>query len=117
MQRLDPGPRYSEMALHRGVAYLAGQVPDDEQADMAGQTRQVLQAIDRLLQRVGSDRGRLLMCTIYLADLADYAVLNEVWDAWLDGQPAPPRATVQAALAQPGWKLEIVATAALPDEG
>jgi enamine deaminase RidA (YjgF/YER057c/UK114 family) len=111
--RFDVGARLSEMAVHNGVAYLAGQVPDDASADIAGQTRQVLAAVDALLARAGSDKTRILRAEIYLADLADFAGMNAVWDAWVAPGHAPPRATVQAALAQPGWRIEVVVTAAV----
>ncbi|EGJ09835.1 MULTISPECIES: RidA family protein [Rubrivivax] len=113
IQRFDVGPRLSEMAVHNGVCYLAGQVAADDTQDIAGQTRQVLAAIDALLARAGSDKSRLLMVQIFIADLADFPAMNEVWEAWLPAGAAPPRATVQAALARPGWKVELVVTAAL----
>ena len=113
IQRFDVGARLSEMAVYNGVAYLAGQVPEDATADMATQTRQVLAAVDTLLARAGTDKTRILRAQIYLADLADFAVMNEVWDAWVATGHAPPRATVQAALALPGWKIEVVVTAAV----
>ncbi len=113
LQRFDVGARYSEMARHGGTLYLSGQVPDDATQDIRGQTAQVLAMIDRLLERGGSDRRHLLMVQIYLADLADYDGMNEVWDAWVPAGHAPPRATVQARLARPEWKIEIVATAAV----
>jgi enamine deaminase RidA (YjgF/YER057c/UK114 family) len=100
------------MAVHNGVAYLAGQVPEDASQDIQGQTAQVLAAIDALLARAGSDKSRILMTQIYLADLADFAGMNEAWDAWVAPGNAPPRATVQAALANPDWKIEVVVTAA-----
>ena len=112
VQRFDVGARLSEMAVHNGVAYLAGQVPEDASQDIQGQTTQVLAAIDALLARAGSDKSRILMAQIYLADLADFAGMNEAWDAWVAPGNAPPRATVQAALAQPEWKIEVVITAA-----
>ncbi len=111
-QRFDVGARLSEMAVHNGVAYLAGQVPDDTSQDIRGQTAQVLAAIDALLARAGSDKGRILMAQVYLADLADFAGMNEAWDAWVAPGNAPPRATVQAALANPDGKIEVVVTAA-----
>ncbi|MEL0029122.1 MAG: RidA family protein, partial [Perlucidibaca sp.] len=80
--------------------------------DIRGQTAQVLAMVDDLLAQAGSDKSRLLSVQIYLADLADYGGMNEVWDAWLVAGHAPPRATVQAALARPEWKVEIVVTAA-----
>ncbi|MBK1687749.1 RidA family protein [Rubrivivax gelatinosus] len=113
IQRFDVGTRLSEMAVHNGVCYLAGQVAADDTQDIAGQTRQVLAAIDALLARAGSDKSRLLMVQIFIADLAEFPAMNEVWEAWLPAGAAPPRATVQAALARPGWKVEMVVTAAL----
>jgi enamine deaminase RidA (YjgF/YER057c/UK114 family) len=113
IQRFDCGTRLSEMAVHNRTVYLAGQVAADASHDIAGQTRQVLAQIDALLARAGSDKRKLLMVQIYLADLADFAKMNEVWEAWLPGGCAPPRATVQAALAKPEWKIEVVVTAGL----
>ena len=113
IQRYDTGPRMSEMTVHNGVAYLAGQVADDAGADIAGQTRQVLAAIDALLSRVGSDKGKILRAQIFLADLADFAGMNRAWDAWVVPGEAPSRATVEARLANPAWKVEIVVTAAV----
>jgi enamine deaminase RidA (YjgF/YER057c/UK114 family) len=113
IQRFDVGRRMSEMAVHQGVAYLAGQVAEDASADIAGQTRQVLAAVDALLARAGTDKTRILRAQIFLADLADFDAMNAVWEAWVAEGHAPPRATVQAALANPGWKVEIVVTAAV----
>ncbi|MEN9545023.1 MAG: hypothetical protein RLZZ598_1856 [Pseudomonadota bacterium] len=113
IQRFDVGARLSEMVVHNGVAYLAGQVAADASLDMRGQTRQVLAAVDALLARAGTDKSRLLMVQIFIADLADFAVLNEVWDGWVAPGQAPSRATVEAQLARPGWKIEVVATAAV----
>jgi enamine deaminase RidA (YjgF/YER057c/UK114 family) len=113
IQRFDVGPRMSEMAVHNGVAYLAGQVAADTGLDIRGQTRQVLAAIDALLERAGSDKSKILRAQIFLADLADFAAMNAVWEAWVVAGHTPPRATVQAALAKPQWKIEIVVTAAV----
>ncbi len=113
VQRFDVGPRISEMAVHAGVAYLAGQVPEDASADITGQTAQVLAAIDALLARAGSDKTRILRVQIYLADRADFAGMNAAWDAWVPAGNSPPRATVIAPLARPEWKVEMVVTAAV----
>lgn len=112
IQRFHVAIRYSEIAIHNGTVYLAGQVADDATQDICGQTRQVLAAIDRLLAEAGSDKSRLLSAQIFLADLTDYDGLNAVWDAWVVAGHAPPRATVQALLARPQWKVEIVVVAA-----
>ena len=113
IQRFDVGPRMSEMALHNGTVYLAGQVAEDAAQDIRGQTRLVRAAIDALLARAGSDKSKILRAQIFLADLADFAAMNAVWEAWVVAGQTPPRATVQAALAKPQWKIEIVVTAAV----
>ena len=113
IQRFEVGPRMSEMAVHNGTAYLAGQVAGDATLDIRGQTRQVLAAVDVLLARAGSDKAKILRAQIYLADLADFAAMNAVWEAWVVPGQTPPRATVQAALARPQWKIEVVVTAAV----
>lgn len=113
VRRFDVGARMSEMAVHNGIVWLAGQVAADGSQDAAGQTRQVLAAVDALLARAGTDKTKIVMCQIYLADIADFAAMNSVWDAWVAQGHTPPRATVQARLAKPEWKIEVVVTAAL----
>lgn len=113
IQRFDTGPRMSEMTVHNGVAYLAGQVAEDDSLDISGQTREVLEQIDALLARAGSDRSKILRAQIFLVDLADFAAMNAVWEQWVVPGHTPARATVQAALANPNWKIEIVVTAAV----
>jgi enamine deaminase RidA (YjgF/YER057c/UK114 family) len=112
VQRIDVGARMSEVAIHNGTVYLAGQIAEDASQDIAGQTRQVLAAIDALLAKAGSDKSKILMAQIFLKDLSDFAGMNSVWDAWVVPGQTPCRATVQAHLANPEWKLEIVVTAA-----
>ncbi len=113
IQRFDIGARMSEMAVFNGVCYLAGQVAEDGSQDIGGQTAQVLAAIDALLARAGTDKRKLLMVQIFIKDLADFPALNAVWEAWVPAGNAPPRATVQANLAKPEWRVEMVVTAAL----
>ena len=102
------------MAVFNGVAYLAGQVANDLRQDITGQMREVLNIIDALLVQANSDKSRILTAQIYIADLADYAGMNTVWDAWLADikGSAPPRATVQAKLANANYRVEVVITAA-----
>ncbi|MFT4255628.1 MAG: RidA family protein [Pseudoxanthomonas sp.] len=113
IQRLDTGKRMSEASIHNGIVYLAGQVADNAEADATGQTRQVLAAIDALLARAGSDKSRILRAQIFLADIGDFAAMNVAWDEWVAAGHAPARATVEAKLADPAWKVEIVVTAAV----
>jgi enamine deaminase RidA (YjgF/YER057c/UK114 family) len=113
IKRLHSGPRMSEAVVCNGMAFLAGQVAEDATQDVAGQTRQVLASIDRLLAEAGTDKSRVLTATIFLSDMADFAAMNAVWDAWVSPGNAPARATVEAQLARPGWRIEIVVAAAV----
>ena len=112
IQRFHVGARLSEMALHDNTIYLAGQVAADPTLDIAGQTRQVLAAIDGLLAEAGSDKTNILSTTIYLSDMADFPEMNAVWDGWVVAGSTPPRATVEAQLAKPAYKVEIQVIAA-----
>jgi enamine deaminase RidA (YjgF/YER057c/UK114 family) len=113
VHRIGMAKRYSEAAIHNGVVYLAGQVADQTaDGDIEAQTTEVLGMVDRLLAEAGSSKQHLLRVEIYLSDLADYDGMNRVWDAWVAPGFAPPRATVQAALARAHWRVEMVVTAA-----
>jgi enamine deaminase RidA (YjgF/YER057c/UK114 family) len=114
IRRIQPGPRMSQAVVCNGMVFLAGQVADDTKEDVGGQTRQVLAAIDRLLAEAGTDKSRLLAAQIFLADMADFAAMNKVWEAWVAPGQTPARATVEAAMAKPAYLVEIVVTAALP---
>lgn len=106
-------PRMSQIVLHHGTVYLAGQVgtPGDSVAD---QTRECLNKVEALLAEAGSDATRILQCTIWLADMADFAEMNGVWDAWVPEGHAPARACGEAKLATPEHKVELIVIAALP---
>lgn len=112
IKRLHVGPRMSEAVVHNGTVYLAGQVAEDPSEDTAGQTRQILAAIDRLLAECGSDKTRILSAQIFLADIAEFAQMNSVWDAWVPAGHTPARATVESKLAAPKYRVEIKVIAA-----
>jgi len=112
IKRLYVGKRLSEVAIHNETVYLAGQIAEETSADIQGQTREVLGHIDRLLAESGSDKTCILSCQIYIKDLKDFAGMNEVWDDWVASGHTPPRATVEAALANPDVLVEIVVVAA-----
>jgi enamine deaminase RidA (YjgF/YER057c/UK114 family) len=111
--RLHVGKRLSEVAIHNGTVYLAGQIAEDTGADIVGQTREVLGHVDRLLAEAGSDKSCILMAQIFIASMADFPGMNTVWDEWVASGHTPPRATVESALADPACLVEIVITAAL----
>ena len=112
IQRFGVAARYSEAAVFNGIVYLAGMVPERGDIDIRGQTEDVLAQVEQRLQEADSDKSRILRAQIFLTNIAEIGVMNEVWDAWVVPGSAPPRATVQAPLADPGWRIEIVVTAA-----
>lgn len=111
IQRFGTTQCYSDVVVHKHTAYLV-EVPSQLNADITAQTQEVLASIERLLASVGSDKTKLLMVTIYLQEMNDYAAMNAVWDAWLPAGTAPARACIEAKLANPGFKVEMVVTAA-----
>jgi enamine deaminase RidA (YjgF/YER057c/UK114 family) len=108
--RIDRGPRLSQGVVHGDMVYLAGQVAYG--ASVTEQTRAVLGQIDSLLAKAGASKKSLLTVQILLADAADFAEMNAVYDPWIAEVEAPTRVTCEARLPDPGHKVEIVVTAA-----
>jgi enamine deaminase RidA (YjgF/YER057c/UK114 family) len=104
--------RFSDVVVHQQTLYLV-EVPSNLEADTLSQTQEMLASVERLLRQANSDKEHLLMVTLYLADMADYADVNQVWDAWVPEGFAPVRACVQAVLANPKYRVEIALTAAI----
>ncbi len=111
IQRYGTTRRYSDVVTRGGTVYLV-EVPQTLESDITAQTQEVLSSIERLLAQAGSDKTKLLLVTIYLASMNDYAAMNEVWDAWVPEGTAPVRACIEARLANPGYRVEMVVTAA-----
>ncbi|MDN6180209.1 MAG: RidA family protein [Halomonas subglaciescola] len=111
----DSNERMSKYVIHNGTVYLAGQVPYDGEADMRGQTEQVLERIDELLARAGTDKSHLIAAQIWVADRNDAEGMNQAWDAWVVPGRPPIRAAIEAQMLNPLWKVEIMVTAALPE--
>ena len=110
IERIDTATRMSKIVKHNGVAYLCGQVGTGE--SVADQTRDCLARVDALLEKAGSSREQMLQAIVWLADMADFAEMNEVWDAWVPQGHAPARACGEAKLARADLKVEIIVTAA-----
>ncbi len=110
--RIGSGARMSQAVIHGNTVYLAGQV-GTEGADIATQTRDALAAVDAQLAKAGSDKSKALQVIVWLADMADFAAMNEIYDAWIDPANPPARACGEAKLATPGYKVEFIVTAAI----
>jgi enamine deaminase RidA (YjgF/YER057c/UK114 family) len=111
--RHNVGKRPSEAVVHTNTVYLAGEVPDDTSKDITGQTEEVLAKIEKLLKSVGSDKAKLLSAQIFLPDMGDFAGMNVAWERWVVPGQTPARATIEAKLANPAYKVEIMCVAAL----
>ena len=112
VEHINPGAHYSQIVIHGDTVYLAGTTAPDRSQDVKGQTRQILEIIDGLLARAGTDKTKLLTAHIWLKDIRDWARMNEVWDAWIVPGKAPARATVEGNMAQPDLLVEIMIQAA-----
>ncbi len=112
IRRIDVGPRMSDIVIHNNTIYLAGQVGAPG-ASVTEQTKAVLASIDELLAKAGSDKTKILQAIIWLADMNTFGEMNAVWDGWVPQGHTPARATGEAKLATPDYKVEIIITAAL----
>ena len=110
IERLQTSARMSKIVKHNGVAYICGQVGEGD--SVTAQTEECLRRVDALLTEAGSDRTRILQAIIWVADMADFAEMNAVWDAWVPEGHAPARACGEAKLARDVLKVEIIVTAA-----
>jgi enamine deaminase RidA (YjgF/YER057c/UK114 family) len=114
IRRIDAGPRMSAAVIHGHTVYLAGQVAQDAAGkSVAEQTKSILGIIDAILSKAGTDKTKLLNAFIWLADISTFEEMNKVWDAWVSPGNTPARATVEAKLAAPQFKVEIGVIAAL----
>ena len=111
--RIQPGKRMSQAVIHGNTVYLAGQVATDYAGSIEKQTGEVLAAIDKLLAEAGTSKSKVLSCQVVLNNIADFAAMNTVYDAWIDPANPPARAAIEARLAHPSLKVEIIAIAAL----
>ena len=114
IRRLAEEARLSGAVVAGGMIWLAGQVADDASADAEAQTADILRQIDALLAEAGTDKRALVSAQVVLADIADAPAMNRAWDRWLDPGAKPARMTIQAALVNPDWKVEITGVALAP---
>jgi enamine deaminase RidA (YjgF/YER057c/UK114 family) len=114
IERIGAGARMSRAVINGGTVYVSGQVAEKAAGrSIKEQTSEVLAAIDALLAEVGSDKTKLLSANVWLADIRNFAEMNEIWDGWVPRGAGPARATVEAKLAGPQYGVEIAVIAAL----
>lgn len=110
--RHDSSAILSQAVEHGNTVYLAGVVAKNLDADVKGQTQEILNEIDRLLAKSGSGKAQVLQAQIWVTDIRNRAPMNEVWTAWTGGKDLPARACVEAKLADPRALVEIMVIAA-----
>lgn len=113
IERHDIGPRMSKAVVHGNTVYLAGIVAENPKGkSVKEQTQDILGQIEGFLRKAGTDKSKLLSANIWITDMANFAEMNAVWDAWVAPGNTPARATVEARLAAPDYKVEIMVVAA-----
>jgi enamine deaminase RidA (YjgF/YER057c/UK114 family) len=110
--RHDPSSILSHAVEHGDTVYLAGIVAKSYDKDVKGQTKEIVDEIDRLLAKCGSSKSKVLQAQIWVTDIRNRAPMNEVWSAWVDPKNLPARACVEAKLADPKALVEIMVIAA-----
>jgi len=114
IKRIGAGARMSKAVVHGDLIFTAGQVADKTKGQsVTEQTAEILALIDAILAEAGSEKARILSATVYLSDISTFAEMNLAWDAWLDRVNPPARATVEARLVAPEFKVEIAVIAAV----
>ena len=113
IKRIEPGKRFCAAVVHDNTVYVAGTVAPDPSADVKGQTEQILKRIDQVLAAAGSSKSKVLSANVYMTDITKWEEMNVAWDAWVDRNNMPVRATVETKLASPKYQVEIMMIAAL----
>ncbi len=107
IHRINPCKRWSDITVFNGIAHFVEVADSDTTEDIKGQVNQIFSQTDQALEKINSDRSRILSVTIYITDFANLPALNEVWDAWFPEGCAPSRACVKAELADPEYLVEM----------
>ncbi|WP_154124962.1 RidA family protein [Grimontia hollisae] len=116
IHRINPTNRWSDVTVFNGIAHFVEVPESDLNADIKGQTEQVLAQAEEMLASVGSDKTRILSVTIYITDFDNLPALNAVWDNWFEPGTAPSRACVKAELGDPDYLVEMAFVAAAGEE-
>src|SRR4051794_5065653 len=106
IERHEPSGHLSKAVEHNGTVYVAGTTAADKSVGMKEQTQQVLATIDRLLDKCGTNKSKLLAATVYISDMAQKGAMNDAWLAWIDPNNPPTRACVAVELGSPTTLVE-----------
>lgn len=111
IERFDFDTRIHHGVVHNGIVYLTGQVGTPGRPAKE-QMQEVLDNIDRLLEKAGSNRQKILHVQMWLDDIRDFDAVNTIWDAWMPTDHAPARSSGQGRMVKAGMLVELIVTAA-----
>ena len=113
IERIGKAARWSDAVAAHGLVFLAGHVAEETRGQsVLIQTQEVLAQIDDTLAQAGVTKAALVSVTIYMADIGQIDAMNQAWDAWVDSDNPPARATVESRLARPDYAVEMIGVAA-----
>lgn len=110
--RINPCERWSDVTVYNGIAHFVEVADSDTKADIRGQAQQIFSQAESMLASIGGDKSRVLSCTIYITNFANFDAFNDEWEAWFPEGCAPSRACVKAELVNPELLVEIAFVAA-----
>ena len=112
IKRHHPGPTLCRAVEYGNLVFVAGTTADDRSASCKGQTEEVLRKIDKLLAEAGSSKSKILWCNVWVNDMREKDQMDAAWQAWVDPDNKPARATVESRLGSPDTRVEIMMIAA-----
>lgn len=112
IKRSSPGPSLSRLVEFGNLVFVAGTTADNKTANCKAQTEEVLKKIDAFLSAAGSDKTKILWCNVWVSDIREKDQMDAAWQAWIPADAKPARATVEARLATPDTRVEIMMIAA-----
>jgi enamine deaminase RidA (YjgF/YER057c/UK114 family) len=108
IKRHHPGASLSRLVECGNLVFVAGTTADNKSANCKAQTEEVLRKIDRLMDEAGTNKSRILWCNVWVSDIREKEQMDAAWQAWVDPDNKPARATVESRLATPDTRVEIM---------
>lgn len=105
--RYENSGRLSKVLVANGFAFLSGLTAKDRTGTVEEQTSDILSQIDAYLAMAATDKTKIVNANIWLKDASDFDKMNTAWEAWVDHEATPARATVESRLAADDILVEI----------
>lgn len=115
VKKYEGNGRMSKAVVHKDTIYLCGQTVGSDSLGVAEQTKAILERIEDLLGKYGSDKNHILSALIHLKEISYFDEMNSVWDAWVEKGFEPARTCVEAVMCQENILVEITVVAAVKE--